>query len=275
MSYQDDRQVGLKRERSKQAIALAMQGRWKEAIAVNQDIVENFPHDVDAYNRLGKAYMELGEYLTAKEAYNQAIEIEPYNAIARKNLDRLSRLGAGQAGVAADTGEVKHQQFIEEAGKAGVVKLYHLAPVEILARVMAGDRVKLKVDDPNLVVEDALGQYLGRVEPRHGQRLARLIQAGNEYSAAIISSAEDKVSVIIREIQQDPSQSGQVSFPPMGVTALPPEVSGRVPRPGLEDEDEGSESSGYTIVGGDEAGTLVEDHLDSNEDQDNELNNEE
>lgn len=40
MSYQDDRQVSLKRERSKQAISLAMQGRWREAITVNHDIVE-------------------------------------------------------------------------------------------------------------------------------------------------------------------------------------------------------------------------------------------
>lgn len=275
MSYQDDQPVGIRRERSKQAIALAMQGRWREAIAVNQEIVEEFPHDVDAYNRLGKAYMELGEYVSAKEAYNRAVSIEPYNSIARRNLERLARLGARQVSAVAGTGEAGRQQFIEEAGKAGVVKLYRLAAAEVLARVMAGDRVKLKVDDPNLVVEDSQGQYLGQVEPRHGQRLARLIEGGNEYSAAIISSHEDRVSVIIREISQHPSQAGLVSFPSMGVTTLPPEVS-RVPRTELDYEEEGGEGSGYTIVGGDEAGALLEENLDSNEDQDNdEMNNEE
>ena len=275
MSYQDDRQVSLKRERSKQAITLAMQGRWREAIAVNQEIVETFPHDVDAYNRLGKAHMELGEYLPAKEAYSRAVEIEPYNAIARKNLDRLSRLRAVRGNSTGDMQEVGHHQFIEEAGKAGVVKLYRLAPAEVLARVMAGDRVKLRVDEPNLIVEDTLGQYLGQVEPRHGQRLARLIQGGNVYSAAIISSTEDRVVVIIRETYQHPSQFGQVSFPSMKVTALPSEISGRIPRPVLEYDDDSGEGSGYTIVGGDETEPLLEEDLDSDEDQENDLNNDE
>jgi hypothetical protein len=171
--------------------------------------------------------------------------------------------------------EVKHHQFIEEAGKAGVVKLYRLAPPEVLARVMAGDRVHLKVDDPNLVVEDTIGQYLGQVEPRYGQRLARLIQGGNEYSAVIISSTEDRVTVIIRETYQHPSQSVQVSFPSMKVAALPPEVSGRLPRPELDYEDDSGEGSGYTIVGGDETETLVEENLDSDADQENDLNNDE
>ena len=55
MTYQEAEQVGLKRRRSKQAVALAMEGRWREAIAINKEIIEGFPDDVEAYNRLGKA----------------------------------------------------------------------------------------------------------------------------------------------------------------------------------------------------------------------------
>ena len=92
MAYQEEEQVRLRRQRSKQAIALAMQGRWREAIAANQEIIGSFPNDFDAYNRLGRAYMELGEYAPAKEAYSQALELDPYNVIAQKNLRRLSYL---------------------------------------------------------------------------------------------------------------------------------------------------------------------------------------
>ena len=67
--------VRLRRQSSKQAIALAMQGRWREAVAVNKSLIESFPSDVDAYNRLGRAYMELGEYSQAREAYQQALEL--------------------------------------------------------------------------------------------------------------------------------------------------------------------------------------------------------
>ena len=73
MSYQEEEQVRLKRQSGRQAIALAMQGRWKEAVAANKSLIESFPNDVDAYNRLGRGYMELGEYSLAKEAYARAM----------------------------------------------------------------------------------------------------------------------------------------------------------------------------------------------------------
>ena len=140
MAYQEEEQVRLRRQRSKQAIALAMQGRWREAVVANQEIIASFPNDVDAYNRLGRAYIELGEYSQAKEAYERAVELDSYNIIAQKNLQRLSYLGEAVAGSEADSDRVEPQHFIEETGKAGVVDLYRLAPREILAKMAAEDR---------------------------------------------------------------------------------------------------------------------------------------
>ena len=234
MAYQEEEQVRLRRQRSKHAIALAMQGRWREAVAANQEIIASFPNDVDAYNRLGRAYIELGEYSSAKEAYSRAIELDPYNVIAQKNLRRLSYLGEAVVGSEAESDRAEPQQFIEETGKAGVVNLYHLAPREILAKMVAGDRVYLKVDGSGLTVENARGEYLGQVEPKHGQRLIRLMEGGNRYTAAIVSSAEDRVLVIIREVYQDPSQAGLLSFPPRGGESLHPYLSDKMLRRELE-----------------------------------------
>ena len=39
MSYQEEEQVSLRRRGSKQAIALAMQGRWGEAVAANKSLI--------------------------------------------------------------------------------------------------------------------------------------------------------------------------------------------------------------------------------------------
>ena len=250
LTYQDEGQVRLKRLRAKQAIALAMESRWREAIAINKSIIDGFPNDVDAYNRLGRAYMELGEYSQAREAYGQALELDPYNAIAQKNLRRLSLLGESPVSLESDSDTVKPQHFIEETGKAGVVNLYRLAPGEILARVVAGDRVHLKISNSSLIVENSSGQYLGEVEPKHGQRLVKLMKGGNKYSAAIVSSTEEKVTVIIGEVYQHPSQAGQPSFPPRGLENLQPYVSDRILSRGLGDEEEWVEGSGYTIVGG-------------------------
>ena len=256
MSYQEAEQVGLKRRRSKQAIALAMEGRWREAIAINKGILESFPNDVEAYNRLGKAYLELGEYTEAREAYRRAAEIDPYNAVAMKNLRRLSYLGEAVSGTKIDTGKVSPEQFIEEVGKAGVVNLYHLGSPKTLAGMVTGDRVFLKIDGPNLTVENGSGEYLGQVEPKHGQRLVKLMEGGNKYTAAIVSSAEDRMSIIIREEYQDPSQAGRLSFPPREIEGPRTHISDRMLRRELEHEEELEVESGYTIIDGDEREVL-------------------
>jgi tetratricopeptide (TPR) repeat protein len=233
MAYQEEEQVRLRRQRSKQAIALAMQGRWREAVAANEDIIASFPGDVDAYNRLGRAHMELGDYALAKGAYARAIELDPYNIIAQKNLQRLSYLGEG-AGEEDDSDRVEPQHFIEETGKTGVVALHRLAPLSVLAKMGAGDRVYLKVDGAGLNVENGRGEYVGQVEPKHGQRLIKMMGGGNRYSAAIVSISEERVTVIIREIYQDPSQAGQLSFPPRGTESLRPYLSDKMLRRELE-----------------------------------------
>ncbi|MBA7505605.1 hypothetical protein ES706_04281 [subsurface metagenome] len=270
MTYQEEEQVRLRRQGSKQAIALAMQGRWREAVAVNKSLIESFPSDVDAYNRLGRAYMELGEYSQARGAYERAIELAPYNTIAMKNLRRLSHLGETLVSSDGDSHKVEPQHFIEETGKAGVVDLYHLAPPGILARMVAGDRVYLKVDGSSLIVENGRGEYLGQVVPKHGQRLIKLMEGGNKYAAAILSSTEDKVSVIIREVYQHPGQVGRPSFPPKGVEGLRPYISDRIIRRELEYEEALPTEPGYTIIGGEEGELLPEEPPDIDSEADKE-----
>jgi len=270
MTYQEEEQVRLRRQGSKQAIALAMEGRWREAIAVNKSLIESFPSDVDAYNRLGRAYIELGEYSLAKEAYQRAVELAPYNTIAMKNLHRLSHLGETPISSKGDSHKVEPQHFIEETGKAGAVDLYHLAPPEILARMVAGDRVYPKIDGSILIVENGRGEYLGQVVPKHGQRLIKLMEGGNKYEAAILSSTEDKVSVIIREVYQAPSQVGRPSFPPKGIEGLRPYISDRIIRRELEYEEALPTEPGYTIIGGEEGELLPEEPPDIENEADKE-----
>ena len=97
-----------------------------------------------------------------------------------------------------------------------MVTLYRLAPLAVLAKMGAGDKVYLKVDGAGLNVENGHGEYVGQVEPKHGQRLIKLMEGGNHYSAAIVSVSEERVTVIIREIYQDPSQVGAAFLSPPG-----------------------------------------------------------
>ena len=268
MAYDKEEQVKLIRQRSKQAIALAMEGCWREAVEANKGIIEDFPDDVDTYNRLGRAYMELGEYSLAREAYSRTKGLDPYNTIAEKNLRRLAHLS--EAGPVAEEGfhRVEPHVFIEETGKAGVVSLYRLAPKEVLAGVDAGDRVNLKVVNSNLTVEDIHQRYLGQVEPRHSQRLIRLMKGGNMYTATVISSSEDMLAVIIRETYQHPSQEGQLSFPSKGFGSLKPYVSDKILRRRIEYGEAVAREPDIISAGEDEAELLSEEPVDdSNEEE--------
>jgi len=217
MAYQqEEEQARLGRRLSEEAIALAIQSRWEEAVVVNRSIIERFPSDVGAYNRLGRALAELGEFARAKEAYSKALELAPNNVIAVKNLARLelsSRLPTAKASLDSGHRRVAPELFITEMSKAGVVNLCNLAPMEVSARMGIGNQVCLRVEGQSLVVENDQGEYLGEVEPKHGLRLIKLIEGGNRYAAAIHSVGEDGVRVVIREEYQHPSQVGYPSFP--------------------------------------------------------------
>jgi tetratricopeptide (TPR) repeat protein len=238
--YQLSEKAKLRRHRTNEAIALAMQSRWEEAVSLNKNIIEMFPDDADAYNRLGKALTQLGRYAEAKEAYAHALEVEPTNSIARKNLERLSHLGEAKAGQKGGK-QVSSHLFIEETGKTEVTNLYQLAPRQVLAKMAAGDPVNLKAKAQRLMVESMDGEYLGEVDPKLGLRLIKLMQGGNKYSAVITRISEDKGKVMIKEDYQHPSQAGRPSFPARATDDFRPYVKNTMLRYELEDDEEALE----------------------------------
>ena len=266
MTRDDEKLIRIKEQRSKEAIDLAMQARWREAVDVNKEIIEIFPGDVDTFNRLGRAYMELGQYTKAKEAYKQAVKLEPYNAIANRNLRRLNDLKETEK-IEVETDMVEPHQFIEEIGKTGVVTLTDLAPKEDRALTVAGDKAILKVEGSFMVAENGRGGFLGKVEPKHSQRLVRLMLAGNKYSARVVKSTAEGMTVMVREIFQHPTQAGRLSFPPKGMEEFRSYGSDKLSKIQSEGEDE--DDSGYTIIGGDEVEVLPEESGEADDDTGN------
>ncbi|MDD5189837.1 MAG: tetratricopeptide repeat protein [Dehalococcoidales bacterium] len=268
MAYHEEEKTKLKRIQSREAIALALQGNWHEAININSKLVDMFPDDVEAYNRLGRAYTELGEYEEAEKAYRHSLKIDSYNAIAQKNIQRLALLKKTKTGQKGDGHKVAPQTFIEEIGKAGVVQLHNLAKPVVLAHVAAGDEVHLKSKGINLVIESLRSEYIGQVEPKYGQRIARLMNGGNKYTAAIVNSSENAVNVMIRETYQHPAQTGQLSFPTRGIEGARLDISDRVIRREIEQEENLLGDPGYTVVGGEESEVLAQEPVEDDFDDD-------
>ncbi|MBI4317246.1 MAG: tetratricopeptide repeat protein [Chloroflexi bacterium] len=240
--YQTEDRARLRRHWVDQAIQLAMQSRWEEAVGANRAIIELYPNDVDSHNRLGRAYTELGRYREAKESYQRAVELDPNNAIAQKNLARLGNVTIEQLPTPT-TERIDPHLFITETGKTGVAGLVRPASKEVLAKMAVGDQVYLKPEGRALLVLNSRGEYLGQVEPKQSQRLIDLMKGGNRYSAALMSLDDSSVRIIIREAYQDPSQAGRVSFPTKvaEVTPIRPYIKETLLRYELEEEEEGAE----------------------------------
>jgi hypothetical protein len=233
MVFQAEDRAKVRKQRTEAAIQLALQGRWDEAAQLNKSIVGLFPTDVDAYNRLGKAMTELGRYREARKAYQRALEIDPLNSIASKNLSRLATLGE-EAAPRRATQKLSPHMFIEETGKTGVTKLVKPDMVTA-ARMTAGDQVNLVQDNGMLVAKSTHDEFIGEVEPRLAQRLMKLIEGGNQYVAAISGLNDADVRVFIRETFQHPSQMGKLSFTPQVTEAFRPYLKERpVRRDALE-----------------------------------------
>jgi tetratricopeptide (TPR) repeat protein len=207
----------LKKQWTELAVKQAQEGLWGEAVDTNKSILGLFPFEPDAFNRLGKAYSELGRYAEARQAYSQTLKYNPKNTIAKKNLDRLALIQEESVkvhNVGAD--RIDPHQFIEESGKTGMTELITQAIPSVLAKVGVGDRVQLMVQGHSLFVSSAAGDILGRIEPRLAGRLTKFISQGNRYTAAIFFMEGNVVRLIIREEYQHPSLFGQVSFPSQG-----------------------------------------------------------
>ncbi len=227
----------VRRDRAKLAVALAMRNRWQNAATVNRSIITEFPDDLEAYNRLGKALSELGRNLEARAAFQSVLQRSPSNAIAKKNLSRLMKLADEETPRVARRASRQLHTFIEDSGKAGVTSLNKLASSDVLLQLTPGDLVRLDARGTALNVADESGTYIGRVEPKVGSRIARLIRGGNKYEATVTSVEDHEVAVIIRETYKSPSQSSTVSFPSRGGADFRVYVPGAVMGYDVADDD--------------------------------------
>jgi hypothetical protein len=261
VTYQPEERARVLRQLTEDAIKYARESRWEEAVAVNRELLDTTPRDVSALNRLGKALSEMGTYAEAKQAYADALALDPTNSIARKNLERLALLG-DEAHATRSAERIDPRLFIEETGKTGFTMLVDVAPAEVRARLTAGDQVYLHVEGRALQARNGAGETIGRVEPKLASRLLKFIAGGNQYAAGITDLDDGTVRIIIRETFQHPSQLGRVSFPPRvgsgtGDTVRP-YIKDSMLRYDREEEDDDGDEDGEFVEGDESTEELAE-----------------
>jgi len=208
-----------KRQLIDEARQAALDGRWEDAVAVNQQILERAAKDAEAHNRLGRAYLGLRRLNEATEAYSNALRADPANLIARRNLQRLEGLrnqAPAEVESAAETepaGMPRTAVFIEEVGKTWVDELVNPVPREELSDILPADQLDLRVEGERLVVTRTDGRRVGEIEAKTAERVIALINGGNRYEVYALGLSTQGLRVILREVYRDPSLAGKISFP--------------------------------------------------------------
>jgi len=195
-----------------EAVGLAVDARWEEAVELNEFIIRSFGADEGAQNRLGKALTELGRLEDAKSAYDAALVINPMNPVARKNTAKLESLINAKDILKGGPVKVDLNLFVEEMGKTTTTTL-RAAAGDVCSKIAPGDVADLRVVGDGIEVDTVRGVRVGSLEPKLGRRLIKFIQGGNRYQAGITSCEGNTVKVIVRESYQDPKFQGKPSFP--------------------------------------------------------------
>ncbi len=191
------------------AIGFVLRGEWNEAIKINLQILNDSPEDVDALNRLAKAYAEQGHLPKAREMAQKALKIDPGNTIATKCLEKWKSLKKGEVGSITTPST---ESFLEEPGKTKVVSLLNLGEASVLAKLDAGDEVFLSPHAHKVSVLTNEDKYTGRLPDDIAARIRLLMKGGNKYQTLIKSVDPKEITVFIREIEKGKGMDSSPSF---------------------------------------------------------------
>ncbi len=223
---------------AQKAIAAATSGNWQEATEANLEILEKSPEDIDALNRLAKAYAELGKIQKAISVAKKVLKINPFDRIASKNLEKWKRAKSGQI---SPCNQATADSFIEEPGKTKIVSLVYTADPKTIASLDTGDEVYIAQRGVFLQIVTKDGKYIGRLTDDIALRLKKLIKLGNEYQLFIKNIESNKVKVFIRETKRSKKAEKIPSFVGEKIDYIPftpPELVHNKEEIKLTDEDE-------------------------------------
>lgn len=206
---------------AKAAIEAAISLRWAEAVKINKKILACIKDDVEALNRLARAKLCLGEKEQAQKVYKKVLELDPYNIIAKKNLDKIAKANGndhninGSAAISHPNGTDQPtlaNLFLVEPGKTKLVNLINLAPPSILATLNCGDQVLINPKNHSVSITTFDKVYLGALPDDLAHRLITFIGGGNKYDAYVKNATIKMLAVFIREIYRSAKFASQPSF---------------------------------------------------------------
>lgn len=204
---------------SQLAIEAALTSNWPEAAKINSKILLIFKDNLEALNRLAFAQTCMGDVNKAQKTYKKVLELDQYNIIAKKNLEKIQKLENkhnSKSNGNAQTNQIHSQNFssvfLYEPGKTKIINLLNLAPPTILASLNCGDKLEVNPKKHSICITLADGSYLGALPDDLSHRLLTYIEGGNKYEVYVKFATTKSLTVFIRETERSAKFINQPSF---------------------------------------------------------------
>ncbi len=197
-----------------QAIQLALHGDWEKAIELNQEILLQDPNDFETLNRIAFAYTALRKNKEAVKTYEKVLTLDNQNPIALKNLKRIqaTKKTNGVKNHIPNFAALADTMFIEENGKTKIIDLINVAQLQIIAHLMTGEMVHLRIKRSKIFVLDVNTTFIGMLPEDIGKRLIKFMEGGNKYEACIKAISKKGIMIFIKEVKRANKFKNQPSF---------------------------------------------------------------
>lgn len=207
--WQDIKDLSILAQLAAQA---ALSSNWQEAIQINEKILGVNENDVEALNRLARAQVCTGKLDKAQKIYKKVLELDPYNIIANKNLDKISKSNSNGHAKNVVFNYNLSNLFLSEPGKTKVLSLINLAAPNVLALLNYGEQVNLNAKTHSVTITTTEGIYLGALPDDIAHKLITFITGGNKYEAFVKSVSPKILTIFVREIERSEKFTNQPSF---------------------------------------------------------------
>jgi tetratricopeptide (TPR) repeat protein len=192
------------------AIKAALENDWTLAVNLNKKIITENPKDAEAFNRLARAYFELGKINDARKSYKQVLSVDPYNQIALRNLKRITK--TTKINNHNNHAPINFQIFLSEPGKTKLVALVKVTTPNTISALSIGEKLNLVYKKHAVTVTNNQNQYIGAIPDDLAHHLISLVAGGNQYQAYVKSLKSNGLQVIICEELRSKRFVNQPSF---------------------------------------------------------------
>lgn len=194
-------------DKTYQAVQASLSGNWEEAIEYNTVILIEDPDNIQALNRLARAYTELGQKDSAKEVYQKVLKIDKYNPIALRSLKQLPDKQVNGELIASD------EDFIEEPGLTKSVNLIKTAGKDTLLSLHCKQELELSPRSRLISVKAKKGEvHVGCLPDDLSIRIGKLLKKGYGYNVCVKSVTDSTIVVFLREVKRPNSKTAAPSF---------------------------------------------------------------